>query len=203
VISITAVGESLNRRILYRSGGRPGDALYVTGVLGRSAAGLKLLERGGAYSRSRPRREALRAHQQPEPRCETGVWLAQCGLVKCMMDLSDGLSVDLPRMCSASGVGAEILLADLPIFRESRLWDCDPMELALHGGEDYELLFAVPDSRSRMLEKTYPSGLSKISKIGKLTAEVGEVWVREPGAGRRRLMERGYDHFRRKKPAVP
>jgi thiamine-monophosphate kinase len=203
MISITAMGESENRKVLYRSGGCAGDVLYVTGILGRSAAGLKLLESGQSRSRSHPRQAALRAHQAPEPRCEAGVWLAQCGLVRCMMDLSDGLSVDLPRMCTASGVGAEIYLADLPIFSKSRLWDCDPFELALHGGEDYELLFAVSKSKSRLFEKIYPSGFPEIAKIGKLTGDAGHVWVCEPIKGRYKLREHGYDHFRPKKLREP
>jgi thiamine-monophosphate kinase len=197
MISITALGESLNRKVLYRSGGRAGDLLYVTGLLGRSAAGLRLLEDGCTQSLSHAQKEALRVHQMPMPRCEAGLWLAQCGLVHCMMDLSDGLSMDLPRMCAASGVGAEIRSSDLPVFPESRLWNCDPVELALHGGEDYELLFAVPDSKSCLLEKNYPSKFPKITKIGRLTREVGKVWIIEPTKNRRRLSEHGYDHFRR------
>jgi thiamine-monophosphate kinase len=200
MVSITALGESLNRKIIYRSGGCAGDFLYVTGILGRSEAGLRLLETGCTKSRSLPRREALRAHRAPEARCEAGFWLAQCGMVRCMMDLSDGLSIDLPRMCSASGVGAEIYLADLPVYSKSRLWDCDPQELALHGGEDYELLFAVSKSKSLLFEKKYPSGFPKIAKIGRLIPERGKFWVHEPGKGCRPLLEHGYDHFRRKTP---
>ncbi len=194
-ISVAAVGESLNRRVLYRSGGRAGDLLYVTGVLGRSAAGLKLLQSGDGKSRSHPKQEALRAHQAPEARCETGMWLAQSGLVRCMMDLSDGLSMDLPRLCKASGIGAEIRAADLPIFPQSRAWNCDPVKLALHGGEDYELIFAVPKSKSRLLENTYPAGFPGITQIGKLRGAAGKVWILESGK-KRRLPEQGYDHFR-------
>jgi len=196
LITVTAVGESLNRRILYRSGGRAGDCLYVTGILGRSAAGLKLLQSCRAGSRIQSKRDALRAHQTPEPRSETGIWLAQSGLVRCMMDLSDGLSTDLPRLCKASGVGAEIHVADLPIFPESRTWNCDPVKMALHGGEDYELIFSVPKTKSRLLEDTYPSGFPKIARIGRLTGTSPKVWMLESGK-RRRLPEQGYDHFRR------
>jgi len=197
VISITALGESLNRKVLYRSGGKAGDILYVTGILGRSAAGLKLLGEGHTRAINRAQKEALDAHHLPVPRCETGVWLAQCGLVHCMMDLSDGLSVDLPRLCMASGVGGEIHTVDLPVFEESCSWDCDPVELALHGGEDFELLFAVSESKSRLLEKLYPSKFPKITKIGKLTRDAGSVWVTAPKKKRYPLSEHGYDHFRR------
>ena len=196
MISITVLGESLNRKVLYRAGGRAGDLLYVTGILGRSAAGLRLLEDGRTRSLSKARREALRVHQTPVPRCEVGLWLAQCGLVHCMMDLSDGISMDLPRMCAASGVGAEIQSTALPVFSESRSWGCDPLELALHGGEDFELLFAVPPSKRRLFEKSYPSRFPRLTQIGRLSSDVGNIWIIESAKKRHRLQERGYDHFR-------
>jgi len=201
-ISIAALGESLRRKILYRSGGQAGDLLYVTGTLGKSAAGFKLLEKGFGRARSGPQKAAVQAHQRPEARCEAGLWLAQSGLVHCMMDLSDGLSMDLPRMCAAGSVGAEIDAANLPIFGESAQWGLDPLKLALHGGEDFELLFAVPGSRAELLKRTYPVHFPKISCIGNLTGNAGAVWIREPGKKRRRLREGGYDHFRRRKPAI-
>jgi thiamine-monophosphate kinase len=196
VVSITALGQSVRRKVLYRSGGHAGDALYVTGVLGRSAAGLQLLQNGCIRPRSRFQREALEAHHSPEPRCDAGQWLAQCGLVHCMMDLSDGLSSDLPRICAASGVGADIHLEALPIFPQARAWDCDPVELALHGGEDFELLFAVSGSKSRLLEQQYPSSLPTITRIGRLTGDVGKIRLVESGKRPRLLVNRGYDHFR-------
>jgi thiamine-monophosphate kinase len=198
MISITVLGESLNRKVLYRSGGRAGDLLFVTGILGKSAAGLRLLEDGCSKPLSKSKRSALRAHHMPLPRCEAGLWLAQCGMVRCMMDLSDGLSVDLPRMCAASGVGAELHSDNLPVFSESKLWNCDPVELALHGGEDFELLFTVPASKSRLFEKTYPSKFPKVTQIGKLTGDVGSVWITETAKKRHRLSEGGYDHFSRR-----
>jgi thiamine-monophosphate kinase len=197
LVSIAALGESAGRKVLYRSGGRAGDILYVTGVLGRSAAGFKLLEDGCVRPRSRPQLEALRAHQKPEPRCDAGMWLAQCGWVNCMMDLSDGLSVDLPRLCAASGVSAEIDASVLPIFRRSAVWGCDPVSLALHGGEDFELLFAVPNSKARTLEANYPVKLPKITRIGAMIRGAGKVWISEGGRNRCRLIEKGFDHFRR------
>jgi thiamine-monophosphate kinase len=203
VISITALGESLAAKVVYRSGGRNGDLLYVTGTLGRSAAGFRLLAAGRLRASSRAQREALHSHRTPEPRCEAGVWLAQCGYVSCMMDLSDGLSIDLPRMCAASGVGAELRLGDLPVFPESRQWGCDPVELALHGGEDYELLFAVPGSKQRMFEKNYPSRFPKVSQIGEMTGVAGKIMITGPGKVRRALTEKGFDHFRRAGTPAP
>ena len=194
-ISITVFGESRNRKVLYRNGGRPGDLLYVTGTLGKSAAGLKLLNQGTIRSRSGSRRDALRAHRTPDPRCTAGQWLAQSGNVRCMMDVSDGLSSDLPRMCAASGVDAEIFAEKMPVFAESALWGCDPLELALSGGEDYELLFAVAHAKRHFLNEL-PPGFPPATHIGNMIEGGGKVWITGDGAARRPLQADGFDHFR-------
>jgi thiamine-monophosphate kinase len=194
LISITAFGESLKRRVLYRVGGKPGDLLYVTGVLGASAAGLKILQSGCIRPRSMLQKRAVHAHRNPEPRCAAGLWLAQSGLVHCMMDLSDGLSADLPRMCAESGVGAEIDASRIPAFLESSRWNFDPLDLALNGGEDYELLFAVSRAKAAVLEKKYPADLPKITRIGEMTFG-SAIWLHNSGLNRRRLPKGGFDHF--------
>ena len=196
-VSITAFGESRHRRILYRSGGRPGDLLYVTGTLGKSAAGLELLRRGTLRSRSGAKREALCAHRTPEPRCHVGAWLAQSGCARAMMDLSDGLSADLPRMCAASGVDAEISKAGIPVFAPAAPWGCDPLQMALDGGEDYELLFAVPRSKKKLLEASWPVDFPTATHIGNMLRGNGKVWISATGrpSARLPLPVRGFDHF--------
>jgi thiamine-monophosphate kinase len=114
-----------------------------------------------------------------------------------MMDLSDGLSMDLPRLCAASAVGAEIYADKLPVFKDSARWGCNPVDLALNGGEDFELLFAVPESGAGLLEKSYPERFPRITRIGRLTRDSGSVWIHKAGRRPVRLPERGYDHFRR------
>ena len=193
-ISITAFGESENRKVLYRSGGRPGDLLYATGTLGKSAAGLRLLQRGIIRSRSCSMREALRAHRTPVPRCAFGQWLAQSGNARCMIDISDGLSSDLPRMCAASGIDAEIFMEKIPVFAESALWGCDPLELALSGGEDFELLFAAPRAKKHILENL-PSGFPPVTHIGIMLEGNGKVWIADAGTKRRPMPVEGFDHF--------
>jgi thiamine-monophosphate kinase len=202
MISITALGESLNRKVLYRSGGRSGDILYVTGTLGCSAAGLKLLQAGKMHPGSHAQHEAVHVHRTPEPRCAAGQWLAQSNLVRCMMDISDGLSTDLSRMCAAAHIDVELRLPDIPIFAESRLWNCDPLELALHGGEDYELLFAVPKSKKKLLETNYPPEFPQITEIGTMIEGNGKLWISEPGKKRRRLPVRGFDHFQQESTEI-
>ena len=196
VISITAIGETVGRRVILRSGGRAGDLLYVTGVLGRSAAGLALLCAGRLRGRTAAEREALLAHHLPEARCEEGAYLAARGFARAMMDLSDGVSTDLPRMCAASRVDAEIDPDLLPLFPAARRWGCDPLALALDGGEDFELLFAVPKAKARGLEKLWPPRLAPITRIGRLVAGSGKVWLAPPGGKRRPLPKGGFDHFR-------
>jgi len=195
VITITAVGESLGGRLLYRSGGRTGDVLYVTEVLGKAAAGLALLERGQVRGRTAAQRAALDAHRGPVPRCTAGLWLAQSGLAGAMMDLSDGLSMDLPRLCEASVAGAEILLSQLPVFREAGAWGCDPAELALHGAEDFELLFSIRAEKVARFEASYPRSLPRVTRIGRLTRNREIVCIAAPGARPRPLPRKGFDHF--------
>lgn len=196
-VSITVLGESLKRKILYRSGGKPGDWLYVTGCVGKSAAGLKLLERGRKAPRAAAQREALQAHLKPEPRCAAGLWLAQSGFVTCMMDLSDGISTDLPRLCRASGVGAQIYTSWLPVFRAASDWECNPLEMALHGGEDFELLFAVAKSKIGEFEKIYPKHLPPVTKVGILAESKSVGYAVHTGSRIRPLANKGFDHFRR------
>ncbi len=195
-VTICAFGETLRRKVVLRSGGRPGDALYVTGVLGKSAAGLELLRMGHKRGGGAAKREALKKHRMPQPRCEAGLWLAQSGLVRAMMDLSDGLSMDLPRLCEASGTGAEVHASRLPVFPQAGKWNCDPLRLALHGGEDFELLFAVSPRNEAALRRRYPEALPPITPIGKLTEARDVVLIEAPDLDPQPLQRLGFDHFR-------
>jgi thiamine-monophosphate kinase len=201
-ISVAILGESRRRRIVYRSGGKPGDSLYVTGILGRSAAGLKLLQRGVIRGNSPSEREALTCHREPEPRCGVGSWLADHGFARAMIDLSDGLSMDLGRLARESGAGAEIYDSALPVFEPCRAWGCDPVQLGFYGGEDYELLFAVPPAQAPSLERRYSRKFPQITRIGRLTRSPGIFVAEAPGAPRRRLRDLGFDHFRSRGAAL-
>jgi thiamine-monophosphate kinase len=195
-VTITAIGETSGAHPVYRSGGRPGDRIYVTGILGQAAAGLDLMMHGKTSGNTKAERLALRALLVPEPRCEEGLWLARSGYVRCMMDLSDGISMDLARLCEASAVGAEIDGEHLPVFHEARKWHCDPLELALHGGEDFELLFTVPARKAEEFEAAYPSRLRPPRRIGSLTRERRVYWRPTAGSTRVPLRQGGFDHFR-------
>ena len=138
----------------------------------------------------------LRKHWYPEPRLKVGHWLSENRMASSMMDLSDGLSTDLRRLCEASRVGAVIDSQLLPGIRETkpeRNPGIDPLLLALHGGDDYELLFTVPKRKAGRLAPSV-GGVS-ITRIGEVT-QSREVMVTD-GNGRSRVLEpRGWDPFR-------
>jgi len=163
LISVTVIGEVRRREAVLRSGARAGDAIFVSGVLGEADLGLRQLRR--VRGLAKPSNAALRKHLYPRPRLELGQWLARNDYATAMMDLSDGLSTDLPRLCAASGVGAEIYGDSLPV---TKLTDAlDARRLALHGGDDYELLFTVRRKDASRLPKAF-HGL-RLTKIGEIT----------------------------------
>ena len=197
LINVTVVGEVRRGREGRRSGARPGDLVYVSGRLGEAELGLRLLrerKRGSSLRDSR-----LRKHLYPEPRLELGRWLSEKGVASAMMDLSDGLSSDLPRLCESSKVGAVIRSDRLPavsVTEADRKHQVDPLQLALHGGDDYELLFTVPRSKAKRLPRSV--GGVAITPIGEVT------WARKvmaaDGYGQSRILNpRGWDPFRTSK----
>jgi thiamine-monophosphate kinase len=192
LISITVVGEIRQGQEVLRSGARPGDLLCVSGTLGEAEYGLRLLRKSGSQNNSR--NEATRKHFYPEPRVELGRWLAEKKLATAMMDVSDGLSTDLPRLCASSGVGALIDPGKLPVL--PRIAMEIARKLALHGGDDYELLFTVSRPKSGALPGRY-RGLP-LTQIGKITAERG---VRLLGSDQKvePLRAAGWDPFRQTK----
>lgn len=194
LISVTAVGEIRNARAILRSGARAGDILCVTGRLGEAELGLRLLKRSKIQPRSS--NPFLRKHLYPEPRLAVGQWLAQKRLAASMMDLSDGLSTDLPRLCAASGVGADVESEKLPVVQHSsagRGPGVDPLQLALYGGDDYELLFTVRPNRVNRLPKTLHG--VPLTAIGRITEQRELVLLKRKGR-ERQLHPGGWDPFR-------
>ena len=193
-LDVTIIGEVRRRQMVTRHGAKPGDLIYVTGELGGSGAGLELLSRS-LKPATKP--GLARRHLRPQPRCRAGEFLARQGLVSAMIDVSDGLSTDLGRLCDASGVGAVIEASRIPVsrmaVRNREILLDDPIRYALHGGEDYELLFAVPDRLSHRVPKQI-DGLP-VQKIGSFTRP-RTVWLAE-GKKRQLLHPGGFDHFAR------
>ena len=202
VLSVAVTGEVAVGGAVTRAGARPGDRLAVTGTLGGSAAGLRLLRvdprriRGAAAAERA--RALIASHVRPLARVGEGQTLAQAGATA-MIDVSDGLSLDLARLCRASGAAAAVRLASVPVtpgLDELRgLLGADPLELALGGGEDYELLVALPGDAFEparvLLAERFGTPLTD---IGELRAGEGMVAI-EPDGAERPLATTGWDHF--------
>jgi thiamine-monophosphate kinase len=191
VVTVEVLGFVDAARALKRSGARPGDTLYVSGWPGESAAGLAALLRGGADDASDD--PLVRRHLFAQPRIVLGQALA--GIATSAMDVSDGLLGDLRKLCAASGVGATLELDALPLS-EALLSRHAPEQcenFALHGGDDYELLFTLP-AGCPVPGESGAAGLPRLTRIGRITAGGGvrctRGGVEEPVSGA------GYDHFR-------
>lgn len=178
-------------RALRRSGARPGDQIFVTGRLGMAALGLRLLD-SRARIRTPTQRAALRAHLFPQPQCALGRFLSEHRLANAMMDLSDGLSIDLKRLCDASGIGANLFANRIPAA--PHLDAEDALALALHGGEDYQLLFTVSAAKSAEIPRHF--GRIPIHGVGEIRAATGLDMV-TPNGKTISIETRGYDHFAR------
>src|SRR6266852_5567490 len=187
LINISVVGEVAAGRAVLRSGARPGDLIYVSGVLGAAESGLRSLRESRGAVRTKGR--ALRRHLYPEPRLALGQWLVGKRLASSMMDLSDGLSTDLKRLCAASGVGAVIQAESLPVAQPGQTG----IELALHGGDDYELLFTVIRKNSRFIPKEFRG--VPLHLIGEVQKKKGIVLVLGNGE-QGELQAGGWDPFR-------
>lgn len=200
MIDVTVAGEVVRGCGLTRSGAQPGDMICVSGRLGQSALGLEILKshgrrrkRAGRIQRERPGfAEAISSHLYPEPRCELGRWLQRVGIPSALMDISDGLSTDLARLCEASGVGARVYAERVP--RPECVQKERSLELALNGGEDYELLFTVPRLKVAKLAARY-RGVS-LHCIGQIRRSRDVTLVLEDGT-EMSLAPAGYDHFQK------
>ncbi len=193
-LSITVLGEIKAGQAILRGGARPGDAIFVTGRLGAAQLGLELvLRRMHLQARFR---KLLAAHYSPKIQVELGQWLAKRRLASAMMDLSDGLSTDLTRLCDASGVGALLNQKQIPavLVPKPLAKILDASALALHGGEDYGLLFTVPRRSVARIPRSI--GGTRITRIGEIVA--GRL-VKIAGVDGRvtALAPGGWDHFKK------
>jgi len=197
-LSLTLAGVA-GPRLLTRDAAQPGELIFVTGHLGASVLGLAALEHHGSVTLPAPLRRCARRHLRPEPRLAFGAALAHTGLARAAMDVSDGISRDLGRLCAASRVGAEVWADRLPVLsstsRAARLLDRDPLAAALHGGEEYELLFASrPRDERRVLALGKRLGL-RVTAIGRMLPSRAGVSVVGADGKRSPLAPRGWEHF--------
>lgn len=209
--SITAIGRPSKKGVLTRRGAKPGDSLFVSGTLGAAAAGLELLLSGYKLTpenglrapggrrvpetRSHEIKRLIRHQIDPRPMVELGRALADARLASAAIDLSDGLGRDLHRLCRASGVGATLDAASLPIDSAlpalADLLDTDAERTALYGGEDFGLLFSVPSRKIPAVQRL--ANRFALRRIGSIDGS-GRVLIRGP-RGVRPLLDAGFDHF--------
>jgi thiamine-monophosphate kinase len=195
VMSLTVLGEIDRGKAILRSGARPGDALCVSGRLGEAELGLRLVQRK-LYERKRWIK-LLKKHFYPEPRLALGEWLAARRFATSMIDTSDGFSTDLRHICQASGVGALVRSQKMPAVRippQLQRLRLDPLDLALNGGEDYELLFTVPKRLAARMPRDF--GGVPLTVIGEIT-RAKEILVVDASGHSKPLRPRGWDPFRR------
>jgi thiamine-monophosphate kinase len=203
VIDSIVLGEVNSGKAVKRAGAQPGDQIFVTGSLGGAAAGLRLIERGAhlaeqnlADEDSQKIDHVLLRQLRPEARVGWGMVLGEERLATSMIDVSDGLSSDLNHLCTASGVGALIESSLLPIDHQvvelCGRRALDPLQLALHGGEDFELLFTVRSGDVARLPRRVDG--VEITRIGEVTKEADGVKISE-GARVWELNPGGWKHF--------
>jgi thiamine-monophosphate kinase len=197
VLDVTVLGSAHPRRVLTRRGGKPGDELYVTGTIGAAAAGLARLQ-GGMTDAGAPEADGCRTrYERPEARLACGIQVARNRAASAAVDLSDGLADAVAQLAAASGTGVVLESRAVPIDPGARRWaestGLDPLDFALAGGEDYELLFAV----SRRQRRAFAAVVARcrpvpVTRIGRLTPEPGR-WL-DRGGGLEPLPE-GFAHF--------
>lgn len=204
-ISITAVGSANKESIVYRSNARPGDLVVVTGGLGRSFAGLKILIREKEFFLADPENYkpgldnysyVIERHLAPKPRKEVIRWLESKNILPTsMIDLSDGLVSDLSHICKQSKVSAFIDETKLPltthVHQVAELFSEDVVNYALYGGEDYELLFTVSPKFESLIES-----FDDLTIIGEIEKEnPGQVFMRNSDGSEEELKPNGWKHF--------
>ena len=207
-VSLTLTGMVPRGKALLRSGARIGDFLYVTGTLGDSLAGLKILNELPPRTKSqahtvsvstRHRNFLIGRHLRPTARITEGQWLSTHRFATSAIDISDGLSGDLRHICEESRVGAEIDLRALPLSQACLAYaaarQLDPIDLALSGGEDYELLFTVSLRQRMRLEQTALKQGFSFTCIGNIRPLSFGMQVQSSDGRRHRLVNTSYRHF--------
>ena len=201
VVDVSVIGAVRPRKVLTRGGGRAGDGLYVTGSIGAAAAGLRWLQAraqdGAGVLDEAGMGDCVSRYLRPEPRFRIGALLGRNRAASACMDLSDGLADAVLQLSAASGTGARIDAASLPIPPCAARWftsnRTDAVNAALAGGDDYELLFAVPARRKGRLRSVLREARGvPVTRIGELTASPDLVLMRE---GKPESLPSGFTHF--------
>jgi thiamine-monophosphate kinase len=198
IVTITVTGRVPAAQMLRRAGAQSGDLIFVTGPLGEAAAGLEILRQGLDLAQDL-KAGLTEAQLRPRPRLRAGRLLAQEGLATALIDTSDGIATDLYHICLASGVGARIPAAGVPVSPRvtaaAPYLGRAPLDLALCGGEDYLLLFTCPPEMAGRLPQSFSrAGLAVPLPLGRIVD--GDRVILETPAGEVDISGQGYDHFR-------
>lgn len=201
MVSTTVFGEMPKNEVVYRSGARPGDIIYVTGTPGDSALGLKVLGRDGfKKATDGPYKKAALKHLSPTPRVRAGRLLAKARLATSMIDVSDGVALDLKRVLDESGAGAVIEIKRLPLSDELRKYlhasrKAKAADFALSGGEDYELLFTSPEKNSKKIGAVQKRLGIQITPIGRIVEKGKGLRIIGENNKPMKLARLGFEHF--------
>lgn len=199
VINISLLGDVAKEEMICRNNAQKGDKIFVTGTIGDSAAGLAILTgKPGPTDINQKYHSLIAKHLNPSPRVEVARLIAKMKIANAMIDVSDGLAIDLQRICDESLVSGKIWLQDIPLSKDYKMAKKDfgfSVEHPLTGGEDYELLFTVPDNQ---LDKLF--GISQnldcsITKIGEICHGQG-VEIIDKYDKPVKLDKLGYEHFK-------
>lgn len=199
IIDITLMGEVATDRMLTREGARPGDRIFVTGKLGESGAGFYVLEK---YGQGFPAEftSFVEKHRQPIPRIEAGKQIAESGFATAMIDISDGIASDLWHICERSHAGAEIQQEKFPvpegIHKVASISGKSVLDLTLHSGEDYELLFTLINETPDAIVHSLTQNLGvAMTEIGSMTTKASGYHLIDLTGRRIPIQPSGWDHF--------
>jgi len=196
-ITVALLGEEDREDVLLRSGAGKGDSIYVTGELGASAAGLFCLKEKELNISALLKDKLQGRHLLPSPRLKEGRQIARAKIASSMIDISDGLTLDLFHILEESGVGAQIWENKIPISKDvkklARQFNRSFLDWGLYGGEDYELLFICSSRIS--LEDIKNSLKFPVTKIGKIVKELPGIILVDSAGEQRKLNPKGWNHF--------
>jgi len=198
IINICLLGEGKKGSLLFRSGARAGDDLFVSGNLGDAALGLKILRKNGLQGSPKG---LIRKHLSPSPRIQLGQVLARHRWATAMIDVSDGLLIDTNHLLEESGVGAWIWEDRIPLSKLYQKWihsfSKSPYQFALSGGEDYELLFTAPPEMRKRISQVALSLKIPITQIGKIVSNKEGLHLIRKDGKERSPSRLGFEHFKR------
>jgi thiamine-monophosphate kinase len=200
IIDIMLLGEVDLKNLLTRRGAAVDDRIFVTGNLGNASAGFTVLER---YGKNYPPEfsELVQSHLLPQALVETGKAIASSGIATSMIDISDGIASDLYHICKTNRVGAEIYQDKVPYSKQveavARMAGKNPMDLVLHGGEDFQLLFTVDSKVSvARIDSLNRKLCEPVIEIGRILTDKAGFFLVDPNGTQKNLEPLGWDHFR-------